>query len=270
MYLKGHSSTASDAIWPLAILDHPEKRGPLRKLTQGLRIALNHVQEHGLHLHRDYTDILRSFTSPTNPTPPSTDTTPSPPKPTPDTSSPTSHTSQPSTPLTSPTTPLAETSTTGTTTRRTAILPAVPTTDDELTERFISALKFKQERREEWSKLRLKRRLAASKGDYRPRKRDEDDDDDPENPFPDFLPDYDTDDEDEHAHEHHGACAIEEKDCDDTDYEGFDCDDRNCPCSGPAAPPPKDPVSDCSNLTSHPTSNIHVLSCPDLLFMTSK
>ena len=54
VYLDGFSSTSNEAIWPLAILDTPEKRGPLRLLTQELRNALRHVQEKGLHLPEEY------------------------------------------------------------------------------------------------------------------------------------------------------------------------------------------------------------------------
>jgi hypothetical protein len=55
VYLDGFSSTSNEAIWPLAILDTPEKRGPLRLLTQDLRKALKHVQDKGILLSEDYT-----------------------------------------------------------------------------------------------------------------------------------------------------------------------------------------------------------------------
>ena len=55
VYLDGYRSTSNEAIWPLAIFECPEKRAILRKLTQSMRKALNHVQQHGVYLSHTYT-----------------------------------------------------------------------------------------------------------------------------------------------------------------------------------------------------------------------
>jgi hypothetical protein len=62
VYLDGFSSTSNEAIWPLAILDSSEKRGPLRLLTQEFRKAIKHIQTHGLHLSEEYTRFFAQDT----------------------------------------------------------------------------------------------------------------------------------------------------------------------------------------------------------------
>ena len=52
--MDGYSSTAVEAIWPLAILDCEEKRGAVRLLTRPLRRALQHLQLNGCVLPEDY------------------------------------------------------------------------------------------------------------------------------------------------------------------------------------------------------------------------
>lgn len=54
VYLDGYRSTSNEAIWPLAIFECPEKRAILRKLSQPMRKALNHVQQHGVYLSHTY------------------------------------------------------------------------------------------------------------------------------------------------------------------------------------------------------------------------
>ena len=54
VFLEGFSSTASEAIWPLAILDCEEKRGAVRLLTRPLRVALEHLQKNGCYLPEEY------------------------------------------------------------------------------------------------------------------------------------------------------------------------------------------------------------------------
>ena len=54
VYLDGYSSTATEAIWPLAILDCEEKRGAVRVLTRPLRQALKHLQLNGCVLPEEY------------------------------------------------------------------------------------------------------------------------------------------------------------------------------------------------------------------------
>ena len=55
--LKGHRSTGQEALWPLAIFDTKEDRGPLRALTRDLRRALRHVQKNGVHLSTSYSNF---------------------------------------------------------------------------------------------------------------------------------------------------------------------------------------------------------------------
>ena len=55
--LKGHRSTSQEALWPLAIFDTKEDRGPLRALTRDLRRALRHVQKNGVHLSTSYSNF---------------------------------------------------------------------------------------------------------------------------------------------------------------------------------------------------------------------
>ena len=52
--MDGYSSTATEAIWPLAILDCEEKRGAVRLLTRPLRKALKHLQLNGCVLPEEY------------------------------------------------------------------------------------------------------------------------------------------------------------------------------------------------------------------------
>jgi len=54
VYMDGYSSTNNEAVWPLAILDTPEKRGALRTLTKPLRKAMKHVQDKGILLPDTY------------------------------------------------------------------------------------------------------------------------------------------------------------------------------------------------------------------------
>ena len=54
VFLDGHSSTATEAIWPLAILDCEEKRGAVRLLTRPMRKMLKHLQDVGCHLPEEY------------------------------------------------------------------------------------------------------------------------------------------------------------------------------------------------------------------------
>ena len=54
VYLDGFSSTATEAIWPLAILDCEEKRSAVRLLTRPLRKALKHLQLNGCVLPEEY------------------------------------------------------------------------------------------------------------------------------------------------------------------------------------------------------------------------
>jgi len=54
VYLEGHNSLGSDAIWPIAIIERPEKRGPFRLYSRPLRLQLDHVQKSGLLLPADY------------------------------------------------------------------------------------------------------------------------------------------------------------------------------------------------------------------------
>ena len=58
MYLEGHNSLGSDAIWPIAIIERPEKRGPFRLYSRPLRLQLDHVQKSGLLLPGDYATLF--------------------------------------------------------------------------------------------------------------------------------------------------------------------------------------------------------------------
>ena len=60
VYLDGYRSTSNEAIWPLAIFECPEKRAILRKLTQNMRKALNHVQQRGVYLSHTYAAVFYS------------------------------------------------------------------------------------------------------------------------------------------------------------------------------------------------------------------
>jgi hypothetical protein len=64
VYMDGHNSLASDAIWPIAIIERPEKRGPFRLYTQALRLQLAHVQKSGLLLPTEYTEAFDPPASP--------------------------------------------------------------------------------------------------------------------------------------------------------------------------------------------------------------
>ena len=58
VYLDGHNSLGSDAIWPIAIIERPEKRGPFRLYSRPLRLQLDHVQKSGLLLPVDYATLF--------------------------------------------------------------------------------------------------------------------------------------------------------------------------------------------------------------------
>ena len=64
VYKEGHNSLGSDAIWPLAIIERPEYRGPFRFFTQALRKQLAHVQAHGVLLPAEYVSLLNSPPAP--------------------------------------------------------------------------------------------------------------------------------------------------------------------------------------------------------------
>jgi hypothetical protein len=70
VYLDGHNCQASDAIWPLAIIERPEKRGPFRQYTQELRRQLAHVQTQGVLLPSDYVEVCDPPSPPAVPAPP--------------------------------------------------------------------------------------------------------------------------------------------------------------------------------------------------------
>jgi hypothetical protein len=72
VYKEGYNSLASNAIWPIAIVERPEKRGPFRRYTQPLRVALQHVQTHGLFLSAGYVEILNNHGASPSPSPPRT------------------------------------------------------------------------------------------------------------------------------------------------------------------------------------------------------
>ena len=42
------------------------------------------------------------------------------------------------------------------------------------------------------------------------------------------------DDDSDHCNDHKGGvCAIQNEDCEPTDYEGYECGDSQCPCGAP-------------------------------------
>ena len=64
VYLPGHNSLGSDAIWPIAIIERPEKRGPLRLYTRELRLQLAHAQASGVLLPPEYVSALDQDATP--------------------------------------------------------------------------------------------------------------------------------------------------------------------------------------------------------------